>query len=66
MTKAQLGDYRAMLVAARDRVQKMIAEGKSEDDVVNAKPIADLEVKAGANEQASANFVRLIYKSLKA
>jgi glyoxylase-like metal-dependent hydrolase (beta-lactamase superfamily II) len=66
MNKAQLGEYRTMLVTARDRVQKLIAEGKSEDDVVNAKPLADLDPKAGANEQGSANFVRLIYKSLKA
>jgi cyclase len=66
LTKAQLTEYRTMLVTARDRVQKLIAEGKSEDDAVNAKPIADLEPKTGANEQGSANFVRLIYKSLKA
>jgi glyoxylase-like metal-dependent hydrolase (beta-lactamase superfamily II) len=66
MNKARLGEYRTMLVTARDRVQKLIAEGKSEDDVVAAKPLADLDPKVGAQEQASANFVRLIYKSLKA
>ena len=45
---------------------KLIGEGKSEDDVVNSKPIQDLEKQAGANEMATANFLRLIYRSLKA
>lgn len=66
MNKAQLTQYRALLATARDRVAKLIGEGKSEDDVVNAKPIADLEMQAGANEMATTNFLRLIYRSLKA
>ncbi len=66
MTKADLTAYRTLMVTARDRVAKLISEGKSEDDVVNAKPIQDLEKQAGANEMATTNFVRLIYRSLKA
>lgn len=66
MNKAQLTAYRDMMVAARDRVAKLIGEGKSEDDVVNAKPIADLQKQAGADDTATANFLRLIYRSLKA
>ncbi len=65
MNKAALEDYRMMLVTARDRVAKLISDGKSEDDAVAAKPIVDLEQKAGASEMASANLVRLIYRSLK-
>ncbi len=65
MNKAQLQEYRDLLATARDRVTKLIREGKSEDDAVAAKPIVDLEKKAGANEMASANLVRLIYRSLK-
>ena len=64
MNKAQLTQYRALLVTARDRVATLIKAGKSEDDVVNAKPIADLEKQAGANEMATTNFLRLIYRSL--
>jgi glyoxylase-like metal-dependent hydrolase (beta-lactamase superfamily II) len=66
MSKADLATYRNLLATARDRVAKLIAEGKSEDDVVAAKPIQDLEKQAGANEMATTNFLRLIYKSLKA
>lgn len=66
MTKAQMAQYRTLLVTARDRVAKLISEGKTEDDVVKAKPIQDLEQQAGANEMATTNFLRLIYRSLKA
>jgi glyoxylase-like metal-dependent hydrolase (beta-lactamase superfamily II) len=63
--KAGLITYRALLVDARDRVAKLIKDGKTEDEVVAAKPITDLQAKAGANDMASANFERLIYRSLK-
>jgi len=66
MTKAQVIEYRKMLVDSRDKVKKLIAEGKSEADAVAAKPFAgDIETRTGANETASANFVRVIYNSYK-
>ena len=65
MSKADLVTYRALLATARDRVAKLIAEGKSEDEAVAAKALQDVEKQAGANEQATTNFVRLIYRSLK-
>ena len=63
--KADLRDYRAMLVAARDRVEKLIRDGRSIDDAVAAKPLADIDAKIGANDQASGNFIRVGYRSLK-
>jgi len=65
MNKAQLIEYRAMLALSRDRVKKLIADGKSEADAVAAKPFADLKAKLGANEAASGNWVRVIYNSYK-
>jgi glyoxylase-like metal-dependent hydrolase (beta-lactamase superfamily II) len=65
MTQADLKDYRALLVGARDRVAKLVKEGKTMDEAVAAKPLADLDAKAGANPQGSDNFVKLIYLSLK-
>jgi glyoxylase-like metal-dependent hydrolase (beta-lactamase superfamily II) len=64
-TKADLMAYRTLIQTARDRVAKLIADGKSEADAVAAKPLAELDAKVGANEMASANFVRVIYNSLK-
>jgi cyclase len=64
-TKAQLAEFRAMLVTARERMQKLIAEGKSLDDIYAAKPFADFDAKHAANEQAAKNFTRVVYYSLK-
>ncbi|MBA2397966.1 MAG: MBL fold metallo-hydrolase [Bradyrhizobium sp.] len=62
--KAVLTECRAMLVTARDRMAKLVKEGKSEDDVVAAKPFADLDKKWAPTELASKNFIRVVYHSL--
>ncbi len=64
-TKADLVSYRAMLVDARDRMAKLIAEGKTEADVIAAKPFADYDKKLSVTGQASQNFIRVVYHSLK-
>ena len=63
--KAMVVQYRAMLIAARDRMEKLVKAGKTEDDVVAAKPFADYDAKLGATPQQSTNFVRVVYHSLK-
>jgi glyoxylase-like metal-dependent hydrolase (beta-lactamase superfamily II) len=62
--KATLSDYRAMLVTARDRMTKLIKDGKSEEDVLAAKPFADLDAKWAPNETISKNFIKATYASL--
>ena len=62
--KAALTEYRAMLVTARDRMAKLVKEGKSESDVLAAKPFADLDKKWAPTELASKNFIRVVYHSL--
>src|SRR5438876_4438815 len=62
--KAALIEYRTMLVTARDRMAALVKEGKSEDDVVAAKPFADLDKKWAPTEIASKNFIRVVYHSL--
>ena len=62
--KKALIEYRAMLVTARDRMAKLVKDGKSEDDVVAAKPFADLDAKWAPSELASKNFIRVVYHSL--
>jgi glyoxylase-like metal-dependent hydrolase (beta-lactamase superfamily II) len=64
-TKAQLAEYRTVLAAARDRIRKLYDEGKSEQEVLAAKPLADFDGKWAANEQAANNFVRVVYNSFK-
>ncbi|MBI5323647.1 MBL fold metallo-hydrolase [Bradyrhizobium sp.] len=62
--KAALAEYRAMLVTARDRMDKLVKEGKSEKDVLAAKPFADLDRKWAPTELASQNFIRVVWHSL--
>jgi glyoxylase-like metal-dependent hydrolase (beta-lactamase superfamily II) len=63
--RAGMAAYRDMLVTAQERVANLIAEGKSLDEAVTAKPFADIGAKIGANEEQNANFVRVIYRSLQ-
>jgi glyoxylase-like metal-dependent hydrolase (beta-lactamase superfamily II) len=63
--KSDLLAYRDMLQGARTRMEKLIREGQSEDDVLAAKPFADFDAKLGATDQASQNFIRAVYRSLK-
>ncbi len=63
--KAGLVAYRKFLVEARDRVAKLIKAGKSEQDAIAAHVFADWDAKYNANDQASANFTRVVYNSLK-
>jgi cyclase len=62
--RATLLEYRTMLVTARDRMEKLVKEEKSEDDVVAAKPFADLDAKWAPSELAAKNFIRVVYHSL--
>jgi len=58
--KAALVEYHKMLITARDRMAKLVKEGKSEADVVAAKPFADLDAKWAPTELASTNFIRVV------
>ena len=62
--RAALTEYRSMLMTARDRMTKLVRDGKSEDDVLAAKPFADLDAKWAPTELAGRNFVRVVYHSL--
>jgi glyoxylase-like metal-dependent hydrolase (beta-lactamase superfamily II) len=62
--RAALIEYRTMLVTARDRMAKLVKDGKSEDELVAAKPFADLDAKWAPSELAAKNFVRVVYHSL--
>lgn len=63
--RAGVAAYQDMLVTARDRVARLVADGKSLDEAVAAKPFSEIGAKIGANEEQNANFVRVIYRSLR-
>jgi cyclase len=62
--RAALMEYRAMLITAHERMAKLVKDGKTEDEVVAAKPFADLDAKWAPTELASKNFIRVVYHSL--
>ena len=63
--KADLVAWRAMLVTSRERIEKLFNEGKSEQEVLAAKPLADLDAKWAANDDQAKNWTRMVYNSFK-
>jgi glyoxylase-like metal-dependent hydrolase (beta-lactamase superfamily II) len=63
--KADIATYNAMVKTARERVEKLFNEGKSEAEVVALNPLADLNKTWAANEQAGVNFLKQVYNSFK-
>jgi glyoxylase-like metal-dependent hydrolase (beta-lactamase superfamily II) len=64
-TKADLQRYHDMLVDVRDRVQAQIKAGKTEEQALAAKPLAEVGAKLHTNQQADDNMVKMVYRSLK-
>jgi glyoxylase-like metal-dependent hydrolase (beta-lactamase superfamily II) len=58
--------HRDVAIAVRDRVGALVAQGKSEDEVVAAKVTADLDAKIQQPGTTGERFVRQAYADLKA
>jgi cyclase len=63
--KSDVQEFHDMLVIARDRVEKLVNEGKSEADVVAMRPLADLDAKWAVNDSNAVAFTRMVYNSFK-
>jgi cyclase len=61
--KSDIAEYNTMVKTARERVEKLFREGKSEAEVIAAKPLADLDKTWADNDQAAAAFVKQVYNS---
>lgn len=64
-TKADLEKHLEILVTTRDRIQTMIREGKSEDEVVAAKPTAEWDATHGTGFINGEAYTRAVYQSLR-
>jgi glyoxylase-like metal-dependent hydrolase (beta-lactamase superfamily II) len=62
--KEDLTKFRAMLVTARDRVQKLKTAGKSAQEAAAEKPLADLDAAWGKGMLGSEQFVQVVYLAL--
>ena len=61
--KAELQEYRNVMAASRDKVKKLIAQGKTLEQAVAAKPLAEYDGKWGGGFIKPDVFLRLIYAS---
>jgi glyoxylase-like metal-dependent hydrolase (beta-lactamase superfamily II) len=63
----EVAEYRDMLVIFRDRIQAMIKEGKTLEQVKAARPTADYDPRFGATSGpwTTDTFVEAVYTSLK-
>lgn len=62
---AELREYREMLATARDRVQALVRQGKSRDEVIAAKPTKDLDEKWGRGGFEPDTWVGIVYDGMK-
>jgi glyoxylase-like metal-dependent hydrolase (beta-lactamase superfamily II) len=63
-TRADLQDYREMLVQIRQRIQDLIAAGKTIDQAVAAAPTKDFDAKWGSGYVPADVFTRMVFSSL--
>jgi len=62
---AALKAFRDMIVAVRDRVQRMISSGSSQADVLAGHPTSDFDAQWGHGRVQPEEFVREVYAALK-
>ena len=53
-----------MLVTSHDRIEKLFKEGKTEQEVIALKPLADLDATWGNNPSHAQGHTRNVYQSL--
>ena len=58
--------HRDILLTVKNRVMKMISEGKSQDEVIAAKPTADLDAKVLEVGMTRDRFIGQVYQEIKA
>jgi cyclase len=63
-TRADLQDYREMLVQIRQRIRVLIAAGKTIDEAVAAAPTRDFDAKWGGGYVRPDVFTRIVFSSL--
>jgi cyclase len=63
-TRADLKDYRDMLVQVQGRIKGFVKAGKTIDEVVAAAPTRDFDAKWGSGYVSPNVFVRMVFSSL--
>jgi cyclase len=64
--RAEVMAQRDMILAVRDRIAQMVAQGKTQDEVLAAHPTADYDAKVPNSKETTERFVTQVYAELKA
>jgi cyclase len=63
--RAEVMANRDMILAVRDRVAQLIAEGKTQDEVLAANPTADYDARVPNSKETTQRFLTQLYAELK-
>jgi len=63
--RAEVMANRDMILAVRDRVARLIAEGKTQDEVLASHPTSDYDARAPNSKETTQRFVTQLYAELK-
>jgi glyoxylase-like metal-dependent hydrolase (beta-lactamase superfamily II) len=63
--RSDIVEYNAMLKTARERIEKLVKDGKSEAEVIAERPLKDLDAKWAADDAAAINYLKMVYNSFK-
>ena len=63
--RAAVTAHRDMVIAIRDKVSKLVREGKTQEQVVAAKPTADFDAKVSQPGTTGERFIGQLYAELK-
>ena len=62
-TRADVVEFHAMAVTSKERVEKLYNAGKTEAEVLAARPMKDYDVKWGPSDQAAESHLKNVYRS---
>lgn len=54
-----------MIVTVRDRIQKLVNDGRTENEIVAQHPTSDLDAQWGQGRVRAEDFIHEIYGALK-
>ncbi len=64
--RAEVMAHRDMILAVRDRIAQMVAQGKTQEEVLAAHPTADYDARVPNSKETTERFVTQVYAELKA
>ena len=65
VSRAEVMANRDMVLAVRDRVAQLIAQGKTQEEVLAANPTSDYDARVPNSKETTQRFVTQLYAELK-